>query len=61
MFSSYGFRYFVIFFDAHTKHIWYCTLVAKSDVFPLFKHLLSVSFHLKLNLFKLIRVVNIVS
>ena len=64
MFSSNGFHYFVIFFDAHTKYLWYYPLVAKSDVFLLFnvfKHLLNVSFHLKLNLFKLIGVVNIVN
>ena len=33
MFSSNGFRYFVIFVDVHTKHIWYYPLVAKSVVF----------------------------
>jgi hypothetical protein len=27
---------FVIFIDAHTKHIWYYPLVAKSDVFFIF-------------------------
>jgi len=37
MFSSDGFRYFVIFVDAHTKHIWYYPLVAKSDVFSTFQ------------------------
>jgi len=37
MFSSDGFRYFVIFVNAHTKHIWYYPLVAKSDVFPTFQ------------------------
>ena len=36
MFSSDGFRYIVIFIDAHTKHIWYYPLVAKSDVFSTF-------------------------
>jgi len=64
MFSSDGFRYFVIFVDAHTKHIWYYPLIVKSDFFSLFnvfKHLLSVNFPLKLNLFKLIRAVNIVN
>jgi hypothetical protein len=29
MFFSDGFRYFVIFIDAHTKHIWYYPLVVK--------------------------------
>jgi histone deacetylase 1/2 len=37
MFSSDGFLYFVIFVNAHTKHIWYYPLVAKSDVFPTFQ------------------------
>jgi histone deacetylase 1/2 len=37
MFSSDGFRYFVIFIDAHTKHIWYYPLVVKSDVFSTFQ------------------------
>jgi len=37
MFSSGGFRYFVIFVDAHTKHIWYSPLVVKSDVFSTFQ------------------------
>jgi len=38
MFSFDGFRYFVIFFYAHTKHIcWYYPLVAKSDVFFIFQ------------------------
>jgi hypothetical protein len=37
MFSSNGFHYFVIFVDAHTKHIWYYPLVAKSDVFSTFQ------------------------
>ena len=35
---SNGFCYFVIFIDAHTKHIWYYSLVAKSDVFSIFHH-----------------------
>jgi hypothetical protein len=39
LFSSDGYRYFVIFFDAYTKYVWYYPLVAKSDV------LLNVSFH----------------
>jgi hypothetical protein len=38
MFSSDGFHYFVIFIDAHTKHIWYYPFVAKSDVFSTFHH-----------------------
>ena len=33
---SYGFLYFVIFINAHTKHIWYYPLIAKSDVFSRF-------------------------
>jgi len=33
-----GFRYFVIFIDAHTKHIWYYPIVAKSNVFSIFHH-----------------------
>jgi histone deacetylase 1/2 len=37
MFSSDGFRYVVIFVDAHTKHIWYYLLVAKSNVFSTFQ------------------------
>jgi histone deacetylase 1/2 len=37
MFSSYGFHYFVIFVDAHTKHIWYYPFVVKSDVFSTFQ------------------------
>jgi hypothetical protein len=37
MFSSDGFRYFVIFVDAHTKHIWYYPLIAKSDAFSTFQ------------------------
>jgi hypothetical protein len=37
MFSSDGFRYFVIFIDTHTKYIWYYPLVAKSDVFSIFQ------------------------
>ena len=37
MFFSDGFRYFVIFVDAHTKHIWYYPFVAKFDVFSTFQ------------------------
>jgi hypothetical protein len=37
IFSFDGFRYFVIFVDVHTKHIWYYSLVAKSDVFSTFQ------------------------
>jgi len=37
MFSSDGFHYYVIFVDAHTKHIWYYPLVAKSGVFSTFQ------------------------
>jgi histone deacetylase 1/2 len=36
MLSSNGFHYFVIFVDAHTKFIWFYTMVAKSDVFNIF-------------------------
>jgi len=36
MLSSDGFRYFVIFVDAHTKFIWFYPFVAKSDVFTIF-------------------------
>jgi histone deacetylase 1/2 len=36
IFSSDGFRYFVIFIDVNTKHIWYYPLVVKSDVFSIF-------------------------
>jgi histone deacetylase 1/2 len=36
IFSSDGFRYFVIFIDVNTKHIWYCPLVVKPDVFSIF-------------------------
>jgi hypothetical protein len=36
MFSSDGFRYFVIFIDAHKKYIWYFLFFAKSDVFSIF-------------------------
>jgi len=36
MLSSDGFRYFVIFTDAHTKFIWFYPMVAKSDVFNIF-------------------------
>ena len=64
MFSSYGFRYFVIFIDVHTKHIWYYPLVAKSDMFSIFhsfQTLVERQFHVRLNLFKLIGVMNIVS
>jgi hypothetical protein len=38
MFSSYGFHYFVIFIDAHTKHIWYYPFVAKFVVFSTFHY-----------------------
>ena len=36
MLSSDGFRYFVIFVDAHMKFIWFYPLVLKSDVFNVF-------------------------
>ena len=35
-FSSNGYRYFVIFVNAHTKYIWYYPFVAKSDVYSIF-------------------------
>jgi len=38
MFSFDGFYYFVIFIDVHSKHIWYYSLIAKSDVFSIFHH-----------------------
>jgi histone deacetylase 1/2 len=38
IFSSDGFRYFVIFMYTHTKHLWYYPLVSKSDVFSIFHH-----------------------
>jgi len=41
IFSSEGFRYFFIFIDAHTKHIWYYPLIMKFDVFSTF-HLFQV-------------------
>jgi hypothetical protein len=37
MFSYDSFCYFVIFIDAHTKYIWYFSLVAKSDLFSIFQ------------------------
>jgi len=37
LFSSDGYRYFVIFIDAHTKYIWYYPLVAKSYVYSIFR------------------------
>jgi histone deacetylase 1/2 len=33
MFLFYGFHYFIIFIDAHTKHIWFYPIVVKSYVF----------------------------
>ena len=36
MLSNDGYRYFVIFVDAHTKYIWFFPLTAKSDVFKIF-------------------------
>jgi histone deacetylase 1/2 len=36
MLSSDSFWYFVIFFDAYTKYIWFFPLVAKYDVFTIF-------------------------
>jgi histone deacetylase 1/2 len=36
LFSSDGYRYFVIFVDAYTKYVWYYPLVAKSDVYSVF-------------------------
>jgi histone deacetylase 1/2 len=37
MLSSDGFRYFVIFVDAHTKFIWFYPIAIKSDVFNVFQ------------------------
>jgi histone deacetylase 1/2 len=37
MFSSNGFRYFVIFINVHIKYIWYYPFFAKSDVFSIFQ------------------------
>ena len=51
MFSSNGFRYFVIFVDAHTKHIWYYPLIVKSDAFSTFQRfqtLVECQFSLKI-------------
>jgi histone deacetylase 1/2 len=36
LFSSDGYRYFIIFVDAYTKYVWYYPLVAKSDVYSVF-------------------------
>jgi len=36
LFSSDGYRYFVIFVDAYTKYVWYYPHVAKSDVYSVF-------------------------
>ena len=36
MLSNDGYRYFVIFVDAHTKYIWFFPLTAKTDVFKNF-------------------------
>jgi len=36
LFSSDGYRYFVIFVNAYTKYVWYYPLVAKSDVYFVF-------------------------
>ena len=51
MLSSYGFRYFVIFVDAHTKIIWFYPMVAKSDIFNIFHQfqaLVELQFSLKI-------------
>ena len=61
MFSFKGFCYFIIFMDAHTKYILLYSLIAKSNVFPIFiafKLKLKDNFLTKLNLFRLIRVMN---
>jgi histone deacetylase 1/2 len=55
MLSSYGFRYFVIFVDAHTKIIWFYPMVAKSDVFNIFHQfqaLVERQFSLKIKSFQ---------
>ena len=36
LFSLDGYRYFVIFIDAHTKYVWYYPLIAKTDVYSVF-------------------------
>jgi histone deacetylase 1/2 len=49
--SSDGFRYFVIFVDAHMKFIWFYPLVAKSDAFAIihqFQMLVESQFSLKI-------------
>jgi hypothetical protein len=64
MFFSNSFCYFVIFVDVYTNHIWYYPLVMKSDVFSTFHRFQVFVEHKfsqkKINLFKLIGVVNIV-
>jgi hypothetical protein len=52
-----GFQYFVIFMDVHTKFIWFYLIVVKSNVF----NVLNDNFLVKLNMFKLIGVVDIVN
>ena len=63
MFSSDGFHYFVIFVDAPNTYGIICLLrnLMSFPLFNIFKHLLSVRFHLKLNTFKMIGAVNIVN
>jgi hypothetical protein len=65
MFSSDGFCYFIIFIEVHTKHIWYNSLVEKSNMYSTFHHfqvfIELYFFYVKLNLFKLFGMVNNVS
>jgi len=61
LFSSDGYRYFVIFVDAYTKYVWYYPIIFKSDVYSVFHQfqtLVERQFSLKKNLFKLIGAVN---
>ena len=62
--SSDGFRYFMMFVDAHTKFIWFYPLGAKSDVFTVFHQfqvLVERQFSCKIKQFKLTGVVNIIN
>jgi len=64
IFSFDGFRYFIMFVDAHTKFIWFYPLGAKSDVFTVFHQfqvLVERQFSCKIKQFKLTGVVNIIN
>jgi len=55
LFSSDGYRYFIIFVDAYTKYVWYYPLVAKSDVYSVFHQfqtLVERQFSLKIKSFQ---------